>query len=87
VIGRKVSTGNFDFLDLDSTEVARQLTLLDFAMFKAIKPQECMGQPWNKPESKEKASNIKLMIGRFNQVNFREKSSRNETSLTLCSAQ
>lgn len=56
-------------MDLDPTEVARQLTLIDSNLYRAIKPQECLGQPWNKPGASQRAPNITSMISRFNQVN------------------
>jgi son of sevenless-like protein len=55
---------NFEFMDLDPIEVARQLTLIDSELFRAIKPYECMGQPWNKPNAAKDAPNITKMIHR-----------------------
>lgn len=56
-------------LDLDPTEVARQLTLVEYGLYKNIMPQECLGQAWTKTATRtEKAPNIMAMIARFNQV-------------------
>jgi hypothetical protein len=60
---------SFTLLDLDPTEVARQLTLIEHALYKSIKPQECLGQAWTKKATRdEKAPNIMAMIQRFNTV-------------------
>jgi hypothetical protein len=48
-VSKKITTGVFDFMDLDPLEVARQLTLIDNHMYKSIPPFEFIGQPWNKP--------------------------------------
>jgi son of sevenless-like protein len=57
-----------EFVDLDPTEVARQLTLIDYDIYKKIMAFECIGQPWNKPNAVEKAPNVTKMIQWFNQV-------------------
>lgn len=49
-------------------EIADQLTLMDFKIFKAIKPRECLGQAWKKKNRKEGAPNILRMISHFNSV-------------------
>lgn len=59
---------NFEFMDIDPIEVARQMTLIDSEYFRSIRPYECMGQPWNKPNATTVAPNITKMIHRFNQV-------------------
>jgi len=56
-------------LDLDPTEVARQLTIVEYGLYRSIMPQECLGQAWTKTATRtEKAPNIMAMIARFNQV-------------------
>lgn len=56
---------NFDIMDLDPIEVARQLTLLDSEIFRSISPMECMGQPWNKSNAIVNAPSITKMIQRY----------------------
>jgi hypothetical protein len=54
---------------LDSVEIARQLTLIEYNLYKNIKPQECLGQEWTKKGTRdERAPNIMAMIQRFNAV-------------------
>jgi len=50
-------------------EIARQLTIIEQKLYKAIQVNECVGQPWaNKASREKKAPNIMAMITRFNQV-------------------
>eukprot|EP01097_Dermamoeba_algensis_P006799 TRINITY_DN4237_c0_g1_i1.p1 TRINITY_DN4237_c0_g1~~TRINITY_DN4237_c0_g1_i1.p1 ORF type:complete len:396 (-),score=88.60 TRINITY_DN4237_c0_g1_i1:844-2031(-) len=58
-------------LTLDSVhdeEVARQLTLLDYDIYQAIKPTELLSKNWLLEESRYLAPNIGIMIKRFNDV-------------------
>eukprot|EP01102_Stenamoeba_stenopodia_P019992 TRINITY_DN765_c0_g1_i2.p1 TRINITY_DN765_c0_g1~~TRINITY_DN765_c0_g1_i2.p1 ORF type:complete len:733 (-),score=247.38 TRINITY_DN765_c0_g1_i2:175-2373(-) len=59
---------NFQFEDLDPQEVARQLTLLEESLYRAIRPQECLNQAWNKQNKEMAAPNILAAIRRFNKV-------------------
>jgi len=68
VIPTNMSTP-LSLLDIDPTEIARQLTLIEFGLYRSIMPQECLGQAWTKTATRhEKAPNIMAMIARFNQV-------------------
>lgn len=49
-------------------EVARQLTLKEFNMFRKIQPKECLNQAWSKDNRKLKAPNIQQMIHWFNSL-------------------
>jgi len=49
-------------------EVARQITMIDFAIFSKIEPKECLNQAWNKGHRETKAPNIYRMINWFNQL-------------------
>ena len=55
-------------IELHPEEVARQLTLLEFDLYRAIRPWECLGLAWSKKDKETKAPNILKMIQRFNQV-------------------
>ncbi|KAL6054788.1 Son of sevenless 1 [Balamuthia mandrillaris] len=56
-------------LNWDPLEVARQLTLIEYNLYKSIKPQECLNQAWTKKATRDtNAANIMAMITRFNAV-------------------
>ena len=54
--------------DLDPLELARQLTLMDAAMYNRIKPVECLQKAWSDLSDPNKAPNIKAVIKHSNQV-------------------
>ncbi|KAF0978870.1 hypothetical protein FDP41_001940 [Naegleria fowleri] len=56
----------YNILDYPLLEVARQICLIDYAMFKTIEPKECLNQAWNKEHRVTKAPNISKMIQYFN---------------------
>jgi hypothetical protein len=58
------------FLALNESEIARQLTLIEFKIFEAIEPTELLNLSWNKPELKHRAPNILDMISRGNRLSF-----------------
>jgi len=51
-------------LDLHSEEIARQMTLMEYTLFKAIKPWEYLC--WNTKMKQTKSANILAMINKFN---------------------
>jgi len=51
-------------LDIHSEEIARQMTLMEYALFKAIKPWEYLC--WNTKMKQTKSANILAMINKFN---------------------
>jgi len=53
-------------LDLDEVEVARQLSLLDFAVFQEIMPAEFFNQAWSKESMHHHCPNLLRLIARFN---------------------
>ena len=59
------------FLDIDATEFARQLTIIESRLYGKIKPTECMNKSWQrKVEANEPdpAANIKALILHSNQL-------------------
>eukprot|EP00158_Paraphelidium_tribonemae_P006171 Partr_v1_DN27709_c1_g1_i1_m67015 putative Son of sevenless homolog len=59
---------NFKLADLDPLEVARQLTLIEYHLFTAIKPDEFLDQAWMKEDKEIKAPNICEMTQWSNRV-------------------
>jgi len=58
------------FLVLPAQDIAEQLTLIDFDIFKNIKPNELLNQSWNKPKLKHRAPNVIAAIQRSTRVSF-----------------
>ncbi|KAI9765750.1 MAG: hypothetical protein M1840_007184 [Geoglossum simile] len=60
------------FLDIDTTEFARQLTIIESRLYGKIKPTECLNKTWNKKEhtedGAEPAENVKALILHSNQL-------------------
>lgn len=58
----------FKLLDIDALEMARQLTIMDFKLYSAIKPIECLDKAWSSQEDDQVADNIRASIEYCNQV-------------------
>jgi son of sevenless-like protein len=59
------------FLDIDVTEFARQLTIIESKLYGKIKPTECLNKTWQKKVAKgepEPAPNVKALILHSNQL-------------------
>lgn len=59
------------FLDIDVTEFARQLTIIESKLYGKIKPTECLGKTWQKKvaaEEPDPAPNVKALILHSNQL-------------------
>lgn len=59
------------FLDIDATEFARQLTIIESRLYGKIKPTECLNKTWQKkvsPKEPEPAANVKALILHSNQL-------------------
>jgi len=56
------------FIDFSPLEVARQISLIEFADYKKIHPTECMHQSWTKKNKAEAAPSIGRMIKRSNEL-------------------
>ncbi|KAL2438360.1 Cell division control protein 25 [Exophiala dermatitidis] len=59
------------FLDIDSTEFARQLTIIESKLFGKIKPVECLAKTWEKKgktDNNDTATNLQALILHSNQL-------------------
>ncbi|KAI1154971.1 ras guanine nucleotide exchange factor domain-containing protein [Nemania diffusa] len=59
------------FLDIDVTEFARQLTVIESKLYAKIKPSECLNKTWQKKVTDgeaEPAPNVKALILHSNQM-------------------
>lgn len=55
-------------LDIDPTEFARQLTILEYRHYARIKPIECLNNSWQRKGPNEKGTNVNAMILHSNQL-------------------
>jgi son of sevenless-like protein len=59
------------FLDIDATEFARQLTIIESRLYGKIRPTECLNKTWQRklaPGDPDPASNVKALILHSNQL-------------------
>ena len=59
------------FLDIDATEFARQLTIIESRLYGKIRPTECLNKTWQRkvgPDEPEPAANVKALILHSNQL-------------------
>lgn len=61
---------SINLLDIDPQEMARQITLLEYDLFKEILPKECLGQAWTKKEKEVKSPHVLRMIHWSNEVSW-----------------
>lgn len=59
-----------EILDWPSLEIARQMTIVEYELFRRIQPKECLNQAWNQANRAQKAPGISAMINRFNEVSL-----------------
>lgn len=55
-------------IDFSPLEIARQLTLIESELYRAIKPWELLNQSWAKKDKEKRAPRVLAMINRFNVV-------------------
>ncbi|GAM22778.1 hypothetical protein SAMD00019534_059530 [Acytostelium subglobosum LB1] len=70
IVPRNIFSQNLSIYDIDEEEIARQMTLIEFEIYKRIKPPELLNQSWNKVKLKHRAPNVLKMIDRFNNVSM-----------------
>jgi len=64
----KKSSVALGLMDFHPEEIARQLTLIEYNLYKSIKPWEFFNQSWTKKDKEILSPNILNMIKRFNKV-------------------
>ncbi|KAI9264222.1 ras guanine nucleotide exchange factor domain-containing protein [Phascolomyces articulosus] len=51
----------FKLMDIDTLEMARQLTIMDFKLYSSIRPVECLDKAWSR-DSNDEAGNVAVNI-------------------------
>jgi son of sevenless-like protein len=64
----KPINAEFGWMDYHATEIARQLTLIEYDMYKSITPFEFLENGWSRKDKEKRAPNILRMTRRFNMV-------------------
>jgi len=60
--------GNTPLIKIHAEELARQLTLLEWTLWRAIRPWECLGLAWTKKDKEVRAPHICETQNRFNRI-------------------
>eukprot|EP01156_Anaeramoeba_ignava_P002039 Anaeramoba_ignava/a217381_69.p1 GENE.a217381_69~~a217381_69.p1 ORF type:complete len:764 (-),score=277.08 a217381_69:108-2399(-) len=67
-VPKNIFSPTLSLFDVDEEEIARQLTIREFSIYSAIKPPELLNQAWSKAKYKHRATNVLMLINRFNEV-------------------
>jgi len=56
------------FLNVTDEELARQMTLVDFQIYRSIQVHELLNTAWNSDKLKHQAPNVNALLGRLNNI-------------------
>eukprot|EP01080_Neovahlkampfia_damariscottae_P001247 gene1247-11336_t len=60
----------FVFTQWDPLEIARQITLIEYSIFRKITPKECFNLSWTKKNKEQTSPNIVELTKRFNDLSY-----------------
>lgn len=60
--------GNTPLIKIHAEEIARQLTLLEWTLWREIRPWECLGLAWTKKDKEVRAPHVCETQNRFNRI-------------------
>ncbi|KAL6058531.1 Son of sevenless 1 [Balamuthia mandrillaris] len=68
ILPMNLKKSTLEVRDIHPQEIARQLTLIEHNLYRAIQPIECLDQRWTQPDKQKLAPNVIALIDRFNKV-------------------
>mmetsp|Transcript_18262 Transcript_18262/g.25578 ORF Transcript_18262/g.25578 Transcript_18262/m.25578 type:complete len:478 (+) Transcript_18262:38-1471(+) len=68
IVAKSLTPGSFTFVDIAPIEIARQLTLIDYNLCRAIESKEFLGLAWTKKDKEKRSPNLLKMINHFNDI-------------------
>ena len=74
------------FPQLHPIEIARQITLLEFDLYRAVKPSELVGSVWMKTDKYNTSPNLLKMIAFSNMVSWTSFKQDDKTNKMTCAA-
>eukprot|EP00080_Pristionchus_pacificus_P020959 PDM80979.1 sos-1 [Pristionchus pacificus] len=69
-VAKKGDTSAYDLLSLHPLEIGRQLTLIHFDLYRAIKPIELVGQAWMKSDKYKKSPQLLKLTDHSTQLTY-----------------
>jgi len=63
---KNVDWNALTFMEVNSTEIARQITIADYHLYADMQPVELLNLAWSKPRLKKRAPHVLGLIERFN---------------------
>ena len=67
-VPKNIFSQTLQIWDIPVLEIARQLTIIEFNLFAAIRPRELLNQSWKHPKKKKVSPNIIKMLVRFQEL-------------------
>lgn len=67
-VATDAETERYNILTLHPIEIARQETLIEFRLYKSVKPSELVGSVFTKKDKAEKSPNLMKLIQQTNRV-------------------
>lgn len=67
-VPKNIFSQTLQIWDVSDLEISRQLTIIEFNLFSAIRPRELLNQSWKHPKRKKISPNILNMLSRFQEL-------------------